>query len=170
VTDLATKKCPECAEDVRAEALKCRFCGYRFDLGRTPPPASRFSMALNMFSGRRSAETPYDLLSGWGVELDLDEPVRHWIFGRVTSRHGYLVVTDRRFMIFEGAPGRRYRKLHEHPLGAIIDVELGPSGDLRIVGTEFDVTVRGVDAQSAAAVRDHVTAFDLARRAQLPDD
>jgi len=26
-----TKTCPDCAEDVRVEARKCRFCGYRFD-------------------------------------------------------------------------------------------------------------------------------------------
>jgi hypothetical protein len=29
------KRCPECAEDVKADALVCRFCGYRFDRGQS---------------------------------------------------------------------------------------------------------------------------------------
>jgi hypothetical protein len=26
-----SKLCPDCAERVKADARKCRFCGYRFD-------------------------------------------------------------------------------------------------------------------------------------------
>lgn len=31
VADGGSKSCPECAEQVRAAARKCRFCGYRFE-------------------------------------------------------------------------------------------------------------------------------------------
>jgi hypothetical protein len=167
MTDARTKRCPECAEDVRQEALKCRFCGYRFDLRKPASPVARFSSALGLFK-KSTAETPYDLLSEWGVELDLDEPVRFWVFGRVSTRHGYLVVTDRRFLIFESTPRRSYRKLHEHPLDAVTAVELLPTGDLQIRGVDHDVTVRGVNAASAKAVSDHILAHQLVRRAQMP--
>lgn len=34
---VATKTCPDCAESVKAEAAKCRFCGYRFDEAEIVP-------------------------------------------------------------------------------------------------------------------------------------
>ncbi len=33
------KRCPSCAEAVKAAALRCRFCGYDFERARVPAPA-----------------------------------------------------------------------------------------------------------------------------------
>jgi Uncharacterised protein family UPF0547 len=48
----ATKKCPDCAEQVLAEALKCTFCGYRFDeaiplkVNQVRPPGAHSTWAI----------------------------------------------------------------------------------------------------------------------------
>lgn len=160
MADTGLKKCPECAEQVRAEARRCRFCGYRFDLGQAPQSPGRFALAFNLFRRRPTGDTPYDLVSEWGVELAPNESVRFWLFGHVSSRHGYLVVTDHRLLFFESRSLGQYAAVCERPLADVLAADLS-SSTLRITGADYELAVRGVVASAAAPARDYLNAHAL---------
>lgn len=143
-TERELKRCPDCAESVLAEARKCRYCGYRFDGGRF----GQTSLLANLLGSKPAADhlTPSVLVADLGVELAEDEDVNVLAFCHVQSRHGYLVLTDRRLVFLEHEGARRYRQQFERPLQSVIDTEI--SGGLRrrltVRGTGYDFVARGL--------------------------
>ena len=53
-TDVGTKACPDCAEQVQPAAQVCRFCGYRFDLG--VPGAAAIAVASEQAEQEKARE------------------------------------------------------------------------------------------------------------------
>ena len=121
------KRCPDCAEMVRAQARRCRYCGYRFegvqvptllDLLRRQPPTARLE----------------DVLAGWGTDLAQGEDVRFFGFCRLDRDDGYLLVTNARVLFYSS---RGARALLELPLDVVSHVETAwrrAIRELRIVG------------------------------------
>jgi hypothetical protein len=111
------KRCPDCAETIRAQARVCRFCGYRFESLDSSP------------SGARSPGEPNsvrELLGEWGATLGSQEEIAFFLPAHIRtsagsddlSADGFLLVTDRRLLFF--ASPRRITLRQAKPAAKIV--------------------------------------------------
>ncbi len=139
------RKCPECAEMVREEARKCRFCGYRLD-GR------RQAGVLDFIVRRPDPDLSVDeLVREWGMDLAAGETVAFFGFCGLEGRDGYLLVSSVRVAFFAG---RRSERVLEWPVAALRDVALDGGWrrrGLRMSGPGGSVTLRRFDSRRALA-------------------
>src|SRR5579871_2127931 len=138
------KRCPDCAEMVRAQARKCRFCGYRFE-GRQPTPT-----LLDWLRPRRSDMRLPELLAGWGTDLAEGEAIDFFGFCRLGEDDGYLLVTSAR-ALFYGARGASV--LLAWQLDAVRAVEPHERWGRRLVrvtGPDRTVTLSGFASRAVA--------------------
>ena len=121
------KQCPDCAEMVRAQARKCRFCGYRFDQPAGPSAQGVAGPAPQGAAGGGAPATVPELLAQWGNQLEQGEHVAFFVHahgvGKAAAPHGivdgFLVVTDRRLAFY--APKRRsFLRREQNPSARVV--------------------------------------------------
>jgi hypothetical protein len=111
-----SKQCPDCAEQVLAQARKCRYCGYRFDRRDRSPLLGDLRGNLRKDAPDRTLPR---LLADWGVSLADGEQVRFFRLVEIDGKTGYLLVTGSRLAFFVARGRSQYDKLLEFPLARV---------------------------------------------------
>ena len=117
------KRCPDCAEMVRAQARRCRFCGYRFE--RYQPPA-----LSDLLRRAPPTATLVEVLEGWGTDLAAGEGVEFFGFCRMDGDDGYLLITSLRVRFHVS---RRARVLVDWRLTDVLGVEVARRRGVRVL-------------------------------------
>jgi len=142
------KRCPDCAELVRAQARVCRFCGYRFEGARGVAGGGGGVFGELLRRPRAPVPLP-ELLAGWGSELRPGETVEHFGYCQLDARFGFLLITSERVSFFAGRGGER---VLEWP-AAQVRTQAGRARSgrrwLRLVGPEGTVTLRRFGTRAA---------------------
>jgi len=146
------KRCPDCAEMVRAQARVCRFCGYRFDGSRHVAGAAGAAGALADLLRRPRAAVPLpELLAGWGSELHQGESVGYFGYCSLDARYGYLLVTSERVAFFAARGADRVIEWRLEQLGAVEPLGGWRGRSLRVTGPDGTATLRHFESKRAVA-------------------
>jgi hypothetical protein len=120
------KRCPDCAEQIQADARVCRFCGYRY-ASTSGEAASQPTRVI-------------DLVEGWGTTLEPEEEVAFFLHahlrigrGSVGSGDGFLLLTQRRLLFF-ASPRRFAVRQTSWPAQLMVERRLDELGGSRRVG------------------------------------
>jgi hypothetical protein len=135
-----TKQCPDCAEQVLAQARKCRYCGYRFDRRRRDRSSPLGDLLRDLRKDTKDVTLP-EVLADWGVSLEDGEEVQFFRPSEVDGRPGYLLVTAVRLVFFAQHGRSQHDKLFEHPLASVSQTRIrGCLGRrrLELSGPAFD--------------------------------
>jgi hypothetical protein len=150
-----SKQCPDCAEQVLAEARKCRFCGYRFGERKGASPSS-LERILGIRLGRSHEISLPELLADWGMDLRTDETPLFFGLATFDEQPGYVLVTPVRLAFFATHNRSEHVKLVDYPLSSILQTR--PLGEmhrrLEVRGADFTHVVSGDSKRASRALTD----------------
>ncbi len=125
------KRCPDCAELVRDQARRCRFCGWRFDEQRRERTG-----LLDIFRTPTRDPSLRQTVEEWGACLESGEEAVFLLCARAMSADGYLLVTDLQVCFF-ATSGRRLLPGRDETAQLIFSQRLDELAEVRTIRRRF---------------------------------